>query len=208
MEDTFATLIAAEMEQLGRGEAAARVGSGGPTETPFVVDAPRNLFGLALSGGGYIGGWWTARRRAQGENRAPIADDPLDPEVRHLREFSRFLVPRVGLTEVETGYFVVGALSAIVPSLIGAAAVMILGLFAFCGGVSLFVDPSAGRAFWALLGVTLLAHAALEAAGRRSGKAEPRDRHGRFFAFAALAASLSIGASSPRPPRGSLRSRS
>src|ERR1043166_6503080 len=60
-----------------------------------------------VSGGGYIGGFWMAwlkrKGAAAGYERFPLANDQTGepPEVRHLREFSRFLLPRVGVLETE-----------------------------------------------------------------------------------------------------------
>ncbi len=62
-----------------------------------------------VSGGGYVGGFWTAWRRKNpghteifpGADAAPGATQttPEPGAIRHLREFSRFLMPRMGLTQ-------------------------------------------------------------------------------------------------------------
>lgn len=84
-----------------------------------------------VSGGGYIGGFWTAwRSRNQNsgrlfpgsqrpENTAADTETGSEESVfRHLREFSNFLVPRLGLFSVDTGRIVASFLAAVIPSLI------------------------------------------------------------------------------------------
>ena len=80
-----------------------------------------------VSGGGYIGGWWMRMRQRRGTS---FPDDRPDaPEVRHLREFSNFLSPRVGVGQTETWNFVVAAVAAMVPSLVAAAAALVAVLW-------------------------------------------------------------------------------
>jgi hypothetical protein len=64
-----------------------------------------------VSGGGYIGGWftsWLARHKnfsSVVENLAEGRGDPLQPEatpIAHLRTFSNFLTPKLGLFSVDT----------------------------------------------------------------------------------------------------------
>ena len=65
-----------------------------------------------VSGGGYIGGWlssWTRRHRegirGVAEDLARQPNDAIDPEpspVRHLREYSNYLTPKLGLTSGDT----------------------------------------------------------------------------------------------------------
>lgn len=100
-----------------------------------------------VSGGGYIGGFWTRwRARQRGRQSAPVEGGrdpgssaagapraarfptpesvqgdaaawwPEPPQIRHLREFGRFLVPRRGLS-AEFWQAVVTILSGLVPSL-------------------------------------------------------------------------------------------
>ena len=96
-----------------------------------------------VSGGGYVGGFWTrwrtARRaagvlggghvfpmpmgEAQGAGRGGPREVREPHEVRHLREFSRFLIPRRGLN-AEFWAAAVTVLGGIVPSLVVAAAVV------------------------------------------------------------------------------------
>jgi len=110
-------------------------------------DADRSLLDLfdyvsTVSGGGYIGSFWSAWRARHPEgalfpgttddesrcDEKPPADNVRsepDP-IRHLREFSRFLAPRWGLFEIETWQFFGGALSAILPALLVSFSVLAL----------------------------------------------------------------------------------
>jgi hypothetical protein len=65
-----------------------------------------------VSGGGYIGGWFSSwmRRHDEGpdgvfHDLAHSTSDPLEPEVKplqHLREYSNYLAPRYGIFSVDT----------------------------------------------------------------------------------------------------------
>ena len=65
-----------------------------------------------VSGGGYIGSWLSSwiRRHVDGmdgvnRDMAAVSVDPLDPEpgpVGHLREYSNYLTPRLGLLSGDT----------------------------------------------------------------------------------------------------------
>lgn len=86
-----------------------------------------------VSGGGYVGGFWTTWLHRQGDRpgiaRFPLGNDQRGgerAEVRHLREFSRFLLPRVGLFETEFWAIVMTILSGLLPSLLAAVAVLVL----------------------------------------------------------------------------------
>ncbi len=99
-----------------------------------------------VSGGGYVGGWYSAwmyhnnsqtrgsrttnptkGTKQSGRKDLPGYDDRGEwirdetDEIRHLRSFSRFLVPRVGIFEVELWYAIVTILSGV---LIGVATAM------------------------------------------------------------------------------------
>jgi len=115
--------------------------------------AKRNLLHLfdylsTVSGGGYIGSFWSAWRArnpdgplfpvdrssrkdcvpgtpAATASQTENARSEPDP-IRHLREFSRFLAPRWGLFEIETWQFFGGALSAILPALVAGFSVLAL----------------------------------------------------------------------------------
>jgi hypothetical protein len=106
-----------------------------------------------VSGGGYIGSFWTAWRARQWEAKAgpaPCAgaiitpDAPAFPsgtgddgrveprEIRHLREFSNFLAPHLGLLSWDTGRMIVTLVSSIVPSLMTVLSVITLAVLAWC----------------------------------------------------------------------------
>ena len=84
-----------------------------------------------VSGGGYVGAWWTAWRARWGSatKEFPVAhcadgvqqtayDEKLNrepEEVRHLREFSNFLSPRIGFFQSELWNAVMAVVSAICP---------------------------------------------------------------------------------------------
>ena len=102
-----------------------------------------------VSGGGYIGGFWSAWRaqkdlesgctgtkNEEKENAGPRdvfpvagANQPEASEVRHLREFSNFLRPRASLFEIETARMVSALISGIVPCIVitFAAILLLLG---------------------------------------------------------------------------------
>lgn len=94
-----------------------------------------------VSGGGYLGGFWTAWRHYHHQKpTSPEQEPQLFPtseqgargmqlrEVRHLREFSNFLSPRLGLLSSDTGRLVVAVLSALLPSLLAALSFIVLVL--------------------------------------------------------------------------------
>jgi patatin-like phospholipase len=99
-----------------------------------------------VSGGGYIGGFWTAFRhqsQQQSQNRDQNRDqlhtfpraalDSADPRehasVRHLREFSRFLIPRVGFAQPETWNAIVVTVGGAIASLTALTAAIALCLY-------------------------------------------------------------------------------
>ncbi|MDZ4342443.1 MAG: hypothetical protein U1E51_08435 [Candidatus Binatia bacterium] len=100
-----------------------------------------------VSGGGYIGGFWSRWLRVkEGPGHSDIkksfpdnlqdsgrqgADDSRLPEVeevRHLREFGKFLVPRTGFFDTETWGAVVSVLAGLLPALLAALSVLGLAL--------------------------------------------------------------------------------
>ncbi len=105
-----------------------------------------------VSGGGYIGGFWSAWRVRQPGKPFPSwsSDESTEgrehPAVRHLREYSRFLIPRTGFGQVETWNAIVaflGGMLASVPVMTAAVAVVYwLGLFVFCGVSRISYDPT------------------------------------------------------------------
>lgn len=100
-----------------------------------------------VSGGGYIGGFWSKWKKnnplstwvpdsylSRAPNESPPADDtrvPEAPQIRHLREFSKFLVPRSGIFDTETWGAVVALVAGIIPSLLAAISVLGLTLIAW-----------------------------------------------------------------------------
>lgn len=161
---SIAGLVAAELPP----DDAVRMGESGKN---WLEHPPRDLFGLALSGGGirsatfnlgllqglhdlqllrafdyvstvsgggYLGAWWTAwrHRKPWREGRFPsdLAEGFAEPpEVRHLREFSNFLAPRLGIFSYDTGRLLVNALSSMLPSLLAALSVITLALLGWVG---------------------------------------------------------------------------
>jgi hypothetical protein len=94
-----------------------------------------------VSGGGYIGGFWTAwlkrNKPAPGAAHleAKVFPDSGDkasgekPEIRHLREFSRFLLPCIKVLGSEFWGIVMTVLGGMVPSFLSALAVLVLAWF-------------------------------------------------------------------------------
>ncbi len=82
-----------------------------------------------VSGGGYVGGFWTAwlQRDRDRAGNFPSGFDRRSgerAEIRHLREFSRFLLPRAGFFESEFWAIVMTILGGMLPSLLAALAVL------------------------------------------------------------------------------------
>jgi GNAT superfamily N-acetyltransferase len=94
-----------------------------------------------VSGGGYTGGFWTAWRHHAAKKQSPLLFPTVDDrsrgahlrEVRHLREFSNFLRPRMGLLSPDTGRMMTAMLSAILPSLLATLSLLVLTLLAWHG---------------------------------------------------------------------------
>jgi hypothetical protein len=120
--------LAAMYQRLHRKKAAALSLSGGGIRSgTFALGLIQRLarFGVldkfdylsTVSGGGYIGSWLTAwaHRHPQGldgvntelENTPPESKiDPDPPAIQHLRDYSNFLTPKVGLLTADTWTFV------------------------------------------------------------------------------------------------------
>src|SRR6266545_4572818 len=133
-----------------------------------------------VSGGGYVGGFWTAwlRRRGSSEERFPLGDDRRGEEraeIRHLREFSRFLLPRVGVLQTEFWGIAMTILGGLIPSLLTALAVMVIVWYFWALLLaSLTIDSS-----WSarVMGVSLLVYlVGAEFWWGRSGKSEHNER--------------------------------
>lgn len=108
-----------------------------------------------VSGGGYIGGFWSAwRRHHEGlfpaDQGGALGADL--PEVRHLREFSHFLVPRLGLFSFDTSRMLASLLMALVPSLLVTFSFVVLLISAWAGlAWCLLAGPGAPNVKWSIL---------------------------------------------------------
>lgn len=163
-----------------------------------------------VSGGGYVGAFWSAwrHRAATGAVEASLfprrGEDAAEAwPVRRLREFSNFLSPRLGVLSVDTGRLLVAALSAALPSLLATAALLTLVLLLWAGLlVVLFSARGGGVGLVLLLGATLVPLAGFEALWRRRERGEPGVEppgvaFGRDLAYgvaALLAVALAAGA--------------
>jgi GNAT superfamily N-acetyltransferase len=141
-----------------------------------------------VSGGGYIGAWWTSVRRRRPD--AKIHEIPDEREVRHLREFSNFLAPRVGATQSETGSFAVSGLAAILPSLVASASVLVLMLWTLDRAEALLRSARADGGLWLVGIATFAALLEFERRWSKAGKADPADRAPFMYVVAAAGASL------------------
>lgn len=118
-----------------------------------------------VSGGGYVGGFWTRWRKAHPQpphdNKSPsfprpegpATAEPLDAgpkeireprEIRHLREFSRFLIPRSGMNS-EFWAAVAALFGGVLSSLIVAAAVIIATMVLWAAGAFILLAEMAPR---------------------------------------------------------------
>jgi GNAT superfamily N-acetyltransferase len=110
-----------------------------------------------VSGGGYIGAWWSAWRARWGKEfpeaqttsqvgtNVTQTDMNREPEeVRHLREFSNFLSPRIGFFQSEMWNAVMAVLSAMLPAALVASSVIALALLLWLGVNSLILTSALG----------------------------------------------------------------
>jgi hypothetical protein len=135
-----------------------------------------------VSGGGYLGGFWSAWRKRRGGDVFPDAADPCSgreaDEIRHLREFSNFLSPRMGVFSYDTGRMLVAALGGMLPSLLAALSLLVLvfaGLgalaslmFTLDGEVALRLRAPGGA--WAVASMTAVVMLAFEVAWSNRGE--------------------------------------
>ena len=132
-----------------------------------------------VSGGGYIGGFWS---RWLKENPGRINSEPFpdeikestknfsgntrvfeSKEIRHIREFSNFLVPRTGMFDTETWGAVVVAFASVIPGVLSALSVLGLSLVLWLVLTFYFACPHAwGRAAF-MAGLTALVLFTMEA---------------------------------------------
>ena len=153
-----------------------------------------------VSGGGYTGAWWTAWRARWGNatKEFPVAhcadgdgqdtyDEKLNrepEEVRHLREFSNFLSPRIGFFQSEMWNAVMAVVSAVLPAVLTASSVLALAFLLWLAVNKVILDDLlSNSAFVPWLGwhaapvllllITIFAYVAFEIAWVMNGKAEP-----------------------------------
>lgn len=128
-----------------------------------------------VSGGGYVGGFWSAwRSRGDRPEVFPASSGSAEPrEIHHLREFGNFLRPRLNLVSFETGRLVASVVAALVPSLLAALAVVVLVVLAWLG-LNVVLTRAGMLVSGVLLLVLLLAgHVIFEWIWRRT-RHEPR----------------------------------
>ncbi len=107
-----------------------------------------------VSGGGYIGAWWTAWRARWGKEFPETSPDGPNSsqgeinrepeEVRHLREFSNFLSPRIGFFQSEMWNAVMAVSSAMLPAVLVASSVIALAFLGWLGLNSLILTSALG----------------------------------------------------------------
>ncbi len=125
-----------------------------------------------VSGGGYIGGFWTAwRSRTMEECRESVfphrsstdlrekgePDSRERPETRHLREFSRFLMPRIGINQPEMWFAVATIFGGMLPALLVTFATVTLLFYAWLG-IGYLALSSNGNTAIVFVVLTLLLH--------------------------------------------------
>ncbi len=202
---------------------------------PWLQHPPRDLFGLALSGGGirsatfnlgvlqglarlklldsfdymatvsgggYIGAFWSAwRTRHERKKEDGIfpgsspsgasCDGREGPEVRHLREFSNFLAPKLGLFTLDTGNAVVAVLSSIVPSLLAALSLILLTLYGWLAAAWGLFSTSGTTSLVVLTGFALIVQVVFERVWHKASRAESREM--TTYILTVVLASLSTG---------------
>ena len=128
-----------------------------------------------VSGGGYIGGFWTnwlrrQRKEPAGTKRGVFPSpggedknhfDPREPdEIRHLREYSRFIIPRVGAAQFETWNAIITILGGMLPSII--TSLCLIGfIFESAHVLTRFLKPDASHIYRSPLvfaGFSLVVH--------------------------------------------------
>jgi hypothetical protein len=155
-----------------------------------------------VSGGGYIGGFWSAwraRDARQGasppdQRASPFGRNQLfseEPEVRHLREFSRFLLPRLGLLETEFWGAIMTVIGGMIPSLLTAISAISL---AWCVWILLVASLTVGPLLASIVlgALVLLLLMVFEGKWLASHKSDPNEIAEKVFRFAAVGASVLI----------------
>ena len=114
-----------------------------------------------VSGGGYAGGFWNTwllrQRRATATKASTFPNeqsnppgsaaglsDPREPApIRHLREYSRFIIPRVGFRQSDTWNAVIAVLGGVLPSVVTSLCLLALvSLLAYQFAVFLVLGTS------------------------------------------------------------------
>ena len=145
-----------------------------------------------VSGGGYVGGFWTAwlQRDKDRAGNFPTGFDRRSgerAEIRHLREFSRFLLPRMGFFETEFWAIVMTVLGGMLPSLLTALAVLGTTWYLWVVGLIVLTLPADQGA--AVSAVALLLYLAVaEISWRNGGRAERNRRETLAYAGAGFLA--------------------
>jgi len=163
-----------------------------------------------VSGGGYVGGFWSAWLQRRGQppgaatTRFPKADDSgtgESAEVRHLREFSRFLLPSFRVFSTEFWGIVMTVLGGLLPSLASALAVLVLLWFAWVGLMSGLLGVTSPAEHAGIVLALLAGYlAGTEAVSRRSKPGRPKNEPNHWddggYALGALMACAVILAGS------------
>ncbi|MEW5978363.1 MAG: hypothetical protein AB1898_21410 [Acidobacteriota bacterium] len=164
-----------------------------------------------VSGGGYVGGWWTAwlhrqQNQHKGDRVFPEASTAIDAdassdattppepeEIRHLREFSNFLVPRLGFFEVEFWKAVVSVLNGLVPSMLAAAVVILIAMLLWLAPAWLLLGGNRTHSLWTMGGGLVLWFGILEIWWRKGQKADRGDFGSVTYGLgAAIAVALAV----------------
>jgi hypothetical protein len=156
-----------------------------------------------VSGGGYSGGFWTAWKKRGNVAQLPTGSNGDEgAEIRHLREFSNFLIPRLGLLSYDTGRAVVTLLSSMIPSILASLALMTLAVLAWVLVAWILFSPVSDDVFRSLrvegyaLGGALVAASAVfgmvALRRRRRGRANAQ-QVSQARTVVALAAALGVG---------------
>lgn len=151
-----------------------------------------------VSGGGYIGGFWSAwlQRLPKRAGHFPSGFDRRSgerSEIRHLREFSRFLLPRMSV--FEAGFWAIGmtVLGGMIPSLLTALAVLGITWYLWVTGLVVLTLPGMEGAVLST-GALLFFLTMVEIRWHKSGRAEPiRTETVAYAAASVLAGALFFG---------------
>jgi hypothetical protein len=151
-----------------------------------------------VSGGGFVGGFWSAWRANSERANAGFPDLTTNPEpaatnsarteapeVRHLREYSNFLAPRLGIFSYDTGRLVVAAFSASIPAVLAALSAIAIALAAWLVLGGLLLNGGIGFSAIVLGAVTAAVFVTSEYAWQRGS-----ERSSMWYVAAAVAATV------------------